>query len=128
MSKQPQTRQDVLAGIAAHADGKPKFGERVFRHAPERTGRPAPAPSNGGPRIYETPVEELRDIGLTLYAPDAWIPRLANDIGENPRQVRKWVAGQSKVPPIALHRARLAIKEHMARMQKLLVRLGEAEA
>jgi len=129
MTEQHRTREDVVTGLARSAgSGKPAASGRVFRHAKDPASRPAPAPTNGGPRIYGSAVEELEDIGRTLYAPDAWIPRLARDIGEHPRQVRKWVSGQSKVPPIAVKRARMIVEEDSERRRKLRVRLGLIEA
>jgi hypothetical protein len=131
MPNTPLTREGVVAELTARvtAAGKPRFKEREFRHAKEPAARPAPKATNGGPRIYDCPNEEMRDIGRTLFAgEEAWIPRLARDIGEHPRQVRRWANGESVITKIALHRCRQAIREHIRRLNALLVRLGEDEA
>lgn len=127
MDTQQSPRGEIVAKLARSAErGGLSFPERAFRHAKDPAGsaRPAPKPTNGGPRIYDSPEEELEDIGKTLYAPDPWVPRLASDIGEHPRQVRRWANREAKVPPIALHRARLALDRQIARLQALRTRLG----
>lgn len=118
----------LLADLAAKreaAGGPVEFSDRKFRHARAASEKPSPPKSNGGPRVYASPQEELRDIGETMYSPDPWIPKMAKDLGEHPRQVRRWMNGEATMPPVVLHRARLAIKNQVARLNRLLVRLGD---
>ncbi len=57
----------------------------------------------------------LATVGATLYGEgDHWIGRLAEDLGVNERTMRRWLAGESAIPPrvwddlvnIAIGRAR----------------------
>lgn len=128
MDRPHRSRDEVIAALARKPGAAgPAFRERTFRHAKDPAERPKAPPSNGGPKIYETPVEEMRDIGQTLYAPDPWIPKLARDLGEHPRQVRRWVNGEAQMPPVVLQRARMVLDRHLDRVLALRARLGMAD-
>lgn len=119
----PRTRSEVLEYLAAiRAKAGPlRLPERTFRTAP-RDPIVAP-PSNGGPRLYDSPLEELTDIGRSLYG-ERWMGDLAADLGEHERQVRRWVRGEAAMPSDVLHWARIAVRAHQARIARLATRLG----
>ena len=81
-----------------------------------------PAPGgNGGPTLDERPYAILERIGFALYG-DLWHGKIAADIGECDRAVRRWRAGQGEPSPAALHRARWVAERHIARVQRALDR------
>ncbi|SDM53139.1 hypothetical protein SAMN05216360_102357 [Methylobacterium phyllostachyos] len=59
---------------------------------------------NGGPPTLK-PADELRAIGELMYGP-RWTTDLARDIGEDPRQVRRWLSGEATMPARPLAWAR----------------------
>lgn len=76
---------------------------------------------NGGPPDL-APAAELRSIGELLYG-RRWIQQLSEDLGEHPRQVRRWMSGEAIVPARPLAWAR---DEARKRAREILRLVGEA--
>lgn len=76
---------------------------------------------NGGPPDVTAAVE-LRAIGELLYG-RRWTTELSEDLGEDPRQVRRWMSGEAKVPPRVVAWAR---DEARKRARAILRLVGEA--
>jgi|GEM_PF-3417291 len=76
---------------------------------------------NGGPPDVDGFVE-LRAIGELLYG-RRWTTELAEDLGEDPRQVRRWMSGEARVPPRVVAWAR---DEARKRARAILRLVGEA--
>ena len=75
------------------------------------------ARSNGGPPLDETRYEVLARIGRAMYG-DLWHAKLAEDIGENPRVVRRWRAGKAVPSSRAVAFARDAGRQHAERIMR----------
>jgi hypothetical protein len=73
---------------------------------------------------YKSSLDELQDIGLTLFDPDPWLPRMARSIREHPRQLRRWMNGEAKMPDDIIVRARNVVRNHVIKIQKLNERMG----
>lgn len=76
---------------------------------------------NGGPPDLAGPAE-LRAIGELLYG-RRWIQELAEDLGEHPRQVRRWMSGEAAMPARPLAWARDAARKRASEILRLV---GEA--
>lgn len=76
---------------------------------------------NGAPPDVDGSVE-LRAIGQMLYG-RRWTTELAEDLGESPRQVRRWMSGEARVPPRVVAWAR---DEARKRAKAILRLVGEA--
>ncbi len=75
---------------------------------------------NGGPPDLKA-ASELRAIGQLLYG-RRFVQEMAEDLGEHPRQLRRWLAGEAEVPPRPLAWAR---DEARKRAAALLGLVGE---
>ncbi|GLS73641.1 hypothetical protein GCM10007890_56560 [Methylobacterium tardum] len=75
---------------------------------------------NGGPPTLRA-ADEIRAIGQLMFGP-RWVTDLADALGENPRQVRRWMSGEAEVPPRPLAWAR---DEGRKRAKELLALVGE---
>ncbi|MGU3545778.1 hypothetical protein [Methylobacterium sp. A52T] len=67
---------------------------------------------NGGPPDLKA-AEEIRAIGELLYG-SRWVTELAEIVAENPRQIRRWLAGDAEVPRRALAWARQEARKRAA--------------
>ncbi|MCJ2074434.1 hypothetical protein MKK68_01995 [Methylobacterium sp. E-016] len=76
---------------------------------------------NGAPPDVDAAVE-LRAVGTLLYG-RRFVTELAEDLGEDPRQVRRWLSGEATVPPRTLAWAR---DEARKRAREILRLVGEA--
>ena len=76
---------------------------------------------NGAPPDVDGSVE-LRAIGQMLYG-RRWTTEFAEDLGEDPRQVRRWMSGEARVPPRVVAWAR---DEARKRAKAILRLVGEA--
>ena len=76
---------------------------------------------NGAPPVVEGAVE-LRAIGELLYG-RRWTTELSEDLGEDPRQIRRWLSGEARVPPRVVAWAR---DEARKRARAILRLVGEA--
>lgn len=57
-----------------------------------------PTPTgNGGPPLDQTPYQVLERIGQAAFG-DLWHGKLASQIGEDPRNARRWRDGQGQPP------------------------------
>ncbi len=74
---------------------------------------------NGGPKLPSPEAEAIATLGQAMYG-TRWQSELAADIGESPRTLRFWLAGERVPPAIALKRARLAAQRQVARIQRAL--------
>lgn len=101
----------IAAGRAIHAAEAARAETLVAEAA--RTG-------NGGPPDLEA-ASELRAIGQLLYG-RRWTTELAEDLGEDPRQLRRWLSGEATMPKRALAWAR---DEARKRAAALLGLVGE---
>ncbi|BAU90599.1 hypothetical protein MPPM_1994 [Methylorubrum populi] len=77
---------------------------------------------NGGPPILSA-VAEVRPIGELLYG-RRFTRELAEDLGKDPRQLRRWLSGEAAVPERAVRWAREAARR---RAREILALVG-AEA
>jgi len=75
---------------------------------------------NGGPPTLKA-AEEIRAIGQLMFGP-RWVTDLADALGENPRQVRRWMSGEAEVPSRPLAWAR---DEGRKRARAILALVGE---
>ncbi|QGY03247.1 hypothetical protein MMSR116_16165 [Methylobacterium mesophilicum SR1.6/6] len=67
---------------------------------------------NGGPPDLKA-AAEVRAIGELLYG-SRWVTELAEIVAENPRQIRRWLAGDAEVPRRALAWARQEARKRAA--------------
>lgn len=102
----------VALGRAEFAAAAPT-GQTIVAEAGRR--------GNGGPPDVTAAVE-LRAIGELLYG-RRWTTELAGDLGEDPRQVRRWMSGEAKVPPRMMAWAR---DEARKRAREILRLVGES--
>ncbi|ACB78370.1 MULTISPECIES: hypothetical protein [Methylorubrum] len=77
---------------------------------------------NRGPPMLAA-VAEVRAIGELLYG-TCWTTELARDVGEDPRQVRRWLCGEAAVPERALSWSR-TLARRRDRQIDALVGTGE---
>ena len=94
----PQDRRDAERErriARARAEARPTAQALVGQAG--RTG-------NWGPPMLAA-VAEIRAIGELLYG-SRWTAELARDVGEDPRQVRRWLSGEAAVSERALSWAR----------------------
>lgn len=77
---------------------------------------------NGRPPLLSA-VAEVRAIGELLYGTQ-WTAELARDVGEDPRQVRRWLSGEAAVPNRALSWARTLTRR---RASQILALVGTGE-
>ncbi|MEE7478755.1 MULTISPECIES: hypothetical protein [Methylobacterium] len=70
---------------------------------------------NGAPPLDERPYEILERIGRAMHGP-RWHGKLAGDIGEDERELRRWRAGNGEPSPRTLAWAREAARLHAARI------------
>lgn len=111
---------------AAEAALRAKRAEVEERAAVRRAaGNPAEAAGgNGGPGLEMPPsYDALERIGRVVYG-DHWEGKLAADIGESDRTVRRWRAGEAATTPEAMAAARLWAIETAA---GLLAAAGEED-
>lgn len=54
--------------------------------------------------------EDLTDIGLTLYGPQGWQTKLAQDLEVDYSTVKRWVSGATAIPGPARVALRLMLK------------------
>ncbi|SFM41261.1 hypothetical protein [Methylobacterium pseudosasicola] len=124
MSLSSNSTLSVAERRAASRDRRIALGKAEFAAAAP-TGQTLVAEAgrrgNGGPPDVSAAVE-LRAVGELLYG-RRWIQELAEDLGENPRQVRRWISGEAAVKPRALAWAR---DEARKRAQAILRLVGEA--
>lgn len=129
-SVRPHQGSEMHKGIISERDRRDQ--ERERRIAKGRAIRAAEAAraeaivaeasraGNGGPPDLEA-ASELRAIGQLLYG-RRWTTELAEDLGEDPRQLRRWLSGESTMPKRALAWAR---DEARKRAAALLGLVGE---
>lgn len=98
----------------ARAEARPTAQALVARA--ESTG-------NGEPPML-TPLAEIEAIGQLLYG-RRWTQEVAEDLGEDPRQIRRWRSGEAAVPDRALSWMREAARKR-ARQINALVGADEA--
>lgn len=119
--------------ISSPSADERRAAERDRRIARARAERAEAAPTgqalvaeagrrgNGAPPDVSAAVE-LRAVGELLYG-RRFVTELAEDLGEDPRQVRRWLSGEAKTPPRALAWAR---DEARKRAREILRLVGEA--
>ena len=76
---------------------------------------------NGGPLMLSA-VAEVGAIGELLYR-TSWTTELAEDLGEDPRQIQRWLSGEAAVPERAVRWAREAARR---RAREILALVGDA--
>lgn len=117
-------RRSVDDRRAAERDRRIALG-RAERAAAPPTGKALVAEAgrrgNGAPPDVSAAVE-LRAVGELLYG-RRFVTELAEDLGEDPRQIRRWLSGEAKVPPRTLAWAR---DEARKRASAILRLVGEA--
>ncbi|WP_309236202.1 hypothetical protein [Methylorubrum sp. DB1722] len=96
----------------ARAEARPTV-QAVVAEA-DRTG-------NGGPPMLAA-VAEVRAIGELLYG-RRFTQEMAEALGEDPRQLRRWLSGEAAVPDRAVRWAREAARR---RAKEILALVGEA--
>ncbi|APX86083.1 hypothetical protein BV511_16120 [Methylorubrum extorquens] len=74
---------------------------------------------NGGPHMLSA-FAEMRAIGESLYG-IRWTTELAEALGEDPRQLRRWLSGEASVPERAVRWAREAARR---RAREILALVG----
>lgn len=112
-----QDRRDVERDrrvARARAEARPSAQALVSTAA--RTG-------NGGPPMLAA-AAEIRAIGELLYG-RRWTTELAEALGEDPRQLRRWLSGEAAVPERAVRWAREAARR---RAREILALVGTDEA
>lgn len=77
---------------------------------------------NGGPPMLSA-LAEVEAIGQLLYG-RRWTQEIAEDLGEDPRQVRRWRSGEAAVPDRALKWLRKTARD---RAQQILALVGPVE-
>ncbi|KST61121.1 hypothetical protein AO398_00065 [Methylobacterium sp. GXS13] len=102
----------IAIGRAALAEAAPS-GQTLVAEAGRRV--------NGAPPDVDA-AAELRAIGQMLYG-RRWTTELAEDLGEDPRQIRRWLSGEARVPPRVVAWAR---DEARKRAREILRLVGEA--
>ncbi|ARO57100.1 conserved protein of unknown function [Methylorubrum extorquens] len=75
---------------------------------------------NGGPPMLAS-AAEIRAIGELLYG-RRWTTELAEALGEDPRQVRRWLSGEAAVPDRAVRWSREAARR---RAREILALVGD---
>lgn len=76
---------------------------------------------NGGPPMLAA-AAEIRAIGELLYG-RRFTQEMAEALGEDPRQLRRWLSGEAAVPERAVRWAREAARR---RAREILALVGEA--
>jgi hypothetical protein len=74
---------------------------------------------NGGPAIDERPYAILERIGRAMHGPH-WHGKIAADIGENERALRRWRAGDGEPSPRTIAWARDEARRYIARLQRAI--------
>ncbi|MDP4021177.1 hypothetical protein Q8W71_00950 [Methylobacterium sp. NEAU 140] len=77
------------------------------------------AGGNNGPPLDERPYAILERIGRAMHGP-RWQGKLAGDIGENERELRRWRAGIGEPSPRTLAWAREEARRHIAGIQRAI--------
>ncbi|MCJ2046348.1 hypothetical protein MKK58_17675 [Methylobacterium sp. J-078] len=79
-----------------------------------------PAPTgNGGPPLDEHPGKVVARIGHACYG-ERWHGKLAADVGEDHRTVRRWELGECRPSPLKVARIETVARAHIARIQRAL--------
>lgn len=91
----PLIEQDVASRRAANLERR-IAAARAAEKETALAAATAPRPGNGAP-LDLSPAREVCVIGELLYG-KRWQAEVARDVGENVRQVRRWVSGQATPP------------------------------
>jgi hypothetical protein len=82
---------------------------------------------NGGPALDASPLAQIMHIGLACYGERSWIPELAGDLSEHPRQVHRWIKGQGTPPGEEIAaKAKAAWRDRIARLGRQIDRIKKA--
>jgi len=118
----PSSPEEVAARRAEARERRIAAARTSARPSGEAVAAQAGRTGNGGPPTLD-PAAEVRALGELLYG-ERFTTELARDVGEDPRTVRFWLAGQRAVPPRAMAWIRAAARRRAA----ALVAIVGAEA
>ena len=109
-TSQPQHYHEALPGQLTIDDAIAASLADEARQAP--TG-------NGGPDLDEHPGKSVARIARACYG-ERWHGKLAADVGEDHRTVRRWELGECRPSPLKVARIETVARAHIARIQRAL--------
>ncbi|MCJ2074468.1 hypothetical protein MKK68_02175 [Methylobacterium sp. E-016] len=113
----PSTPEEVAARRAEARERRIASARTTARPSGEAVV--AQAGRGGAAKVALDPAGEVRALGELLYG-ERYTAELARDIGEDPRTVRYWIAGERAVPPRAMAWIRAAARRRAAALVAII--------